>query len=106
MLWKIREMLITKMDISDDNGMFQNFSVSIKNLDEHIYSTIISAYAYDPGSLHKQCNSNFDKDFVNALSLRGEISKMSASIGSFNASSKDCDLFQYPSVTTITNIEL
>ena len=30
---------------------------------------------------------------------------MSASIGSCNVSSADCDIFQYPPVTTITNIE-
>ena len=57
-------------DISDDNDMFQDFSVSINNLDENIDSIINSAYAYDPGSTHKKCNSNFDKDFSNALSLR------------------------------------
>ena len=42
------------MEISDEDDMFKNYSVYIKNLDEHIYSTIISAYKYDPGSLHKQ----------------------------------------------------
>ena len=92
------------MEISDDNGMFQKCFVFNKKLDENIDSTIISTYAYDLGSLHKQCDSNFDKDFVNALSSRGEISNMSASIGIFNVSSEDCDLFQSPSVTNITNI--
>ena len=43
-----------KMDISDENDMFQNCYVSIKNLDEHVDNTIISAYANDPGSLYKQ----------------------------------------------------
>ena len=76
------------MEISDYNYMFRTCSVYIKNLGEHIDSTISSTYAYDPISLHKQCNSNFYKDFVNALSLRGEISKMSASIGSYNVSSE------------------
>ena len=42
------------MEIRYDNDMFQNRSVSIKNIDEYIYSTIISAYAFDLGSLHKQ----------------------------------------------------
>ena len=59
------------MYISDENDVFQNLYVSTKNLDENINSTTISAYSYDPGSLHKQCNSNFYKDFANALSLRG-----------------------------------
>ena len=72
------------MDISDDNDIFQNCFISIKNLDGNINSTISIAYAYDPGSLHKQCNSNFDKDFSNYLSLRGDISIMSSSIGSCN----------------------
>ena len=93
------------MEISDDYDMFKNWSVSIKNVDEHIDSKTRRAYAYDPGSLHKQCNSNFDKDFANALSLRGEIYKMSASIGSCNVPSEECDIFQSPSVTTITNLE-
>ena len=93
------------MEISDEYKMFQNCSVSIKNLDDHIYHTISSAYAYNPGSLHKQCNSNFDKDFVNYLSLRGDTSKMSASIVSCNLLSEDYDIFQSPSVTTITDIE-
>ena len=44
------------MYISNEYGMFQNCSVSIKNLDDNIDSTIGSAYAYDPGSMHKQCN--------------------------------------------------
>ena len=35
----------------------------------------------------------------------GEISKMSNSIGSCNVSSEDCGLFQFPYVTTITNLE-
>ena len=30
---------------------------------------------------------------------------MSASIGSCNVSSEECDLFKSPSVTTITNLE-
>ena len=33
-----------QMEISDDNDMFQNCSVSINNLDDHIDSTIRSAY--------------------------------------------------------------
>ena len=93
------------MEISDEDGMFQNLSISINNLDEHIDSTISSTYTYFPGSLHKQWSSKFYNDFANSLSLRGEISKTSASIGSCNASSEDCELFQYPSVTTITNLE-
>ena len=44
------------MEISDDNEMFQNCSVSINNLDKHIDSTISRMYEYEPGSLHKQCN--------------------------------------------------
>ena len=64
------------MEISNYNNMFQNCFVSINNLDKNIYSTIRSVYEYDPG-LHKQLNSNVDKDFVNDLSLRGEISNMS-----------------------------
>ena len=84
--------------------MFQNWYVSINNLNYNINSTISSAYAYDPGSLHKKCNSNFDKDFSNALSLRVEISKISVSIGICNISSEDCGLFQCPSMTNITNL--
>ena len=42
-----------EMDISGDNDMFQNWSFSFNNLDEHMDSTISSAYAYDPGSLNK-----------------------------------------------------
>ena len=37
-----------EMEISDEDDMFQKCSVSIKNLDKHIYSTISRAYAYDP----------------------------------------------------------
>ena len=40
-------------DISDEVGMFQNCSVSIKNLDEHIDSTTSSTYAYDPEIFHE-----------------------------------------------------
>ena len=93
------------MEIRYDNDMFQNRSVSIKNIDEYIYSTIISAYAFDLGNVHKQCNSNFDKDLSNARSLRGEISKMSASIGRCNVSNEECGLFKSPYVTNITNID-
>ena len=64
-----------------------------------------NVYANDPGSLNKQCNLNFDKYFVNALILRGEIYKTITSVVSYNVSSDACDLFQYPSVTTITNLE-
>ena len=94
-----------QMDTRDDNVVVQNYSVSIKNIDENIDFTISISFAYDTGSLHKQCNSNFDKYFTKAISLGGEISKMTASISSYNASSEDCDLVQYPSVTNITNIE-
>ena len=93
------------MEISDDNDMVENYSVSTMNLDKHINSTISSAYAYNPVSMHKHCISNFDKYCANALSLRGGISKMSASIRSCNVSSEDCDLFQSPYVTTLTNFE-
>ena len=93
------------MEISHDNDIFQNLSVFINNLDKHINYTINSAYAYDPGIFHKIWNSNSDKDFSNALSLRGEISKICLSIGSWYVSSEYCDLFQPPSVTTNTNIE-
>ena len=44
------------MDISDDNDKFQNCSVSINIIDEHINSIISIAYAYDPGSTDKKCN--------------------------------------------------
>ena len=71
------------MEISDEYYMFRNCSISIENLDEYIESTIRSVYAYDPASLHKQCYSKFDNDFSNGISLRGEISNMSSSIGSF-----------------------
>ena len=93
------------MEISDENDMFQKCSVSIKNIDEHINSTINIVYAYDPISLHKKWNSKFDKDFANDLRLRGEIYKMSASIGSYNVSIEDCGIFQSLSVTTIANLE-
>ena len=60
--------------------MFQNCSVFIHNLDENIDYTIRSVYIYDPIIMHKQFNSNIDKNFTNALSIGGEIYKMSASI--------------------------
>ena len=92
------------MSISYDDEMFQNWYVSINNLDEHIDYIISSEYAYDPGSLYNKYSLNFDKDFTKALSLRGEISKTRASIGSCNVSSEECGLFQYPSMTTIINL--
>ena len=58
------------VEIRDDNHMFQNCSVSIKNLDENIDSAINRTYAYEPGSLYKQCSSNFDKYFANTITLR------------------------------------
>ena len=85
--------------------MFQNCSVSIKKLDEQINSTIISAYSYDPGSMYKQFNSNFDSYLANAISLGRCIFKKIVSMGSCNVSSEDCDLFQCPYVITITNLE-
>ena len=59
------------MEISDEDYMFQNLPVSIKNLDEHIDYTISRAYTYDPGSLQKQCNSYFDKDFAKCSKFKG-----------------------------------
>ena len=57
-----------EMDISGENSMFQNCSISINKLDENIDSTISSAYTYDTGSLHTKFSSNFEKDFANDLS--------------------------------------
>ena len=55
------------------------------------------------------CTSNkiqiFTRILPNSLSLRGEISKMSASIVSCNVSGEYGDLFQSPYVTNITNFE-
>ena len=42
------------MEINDENDMFQNWSISINILDEHISSTFSSVYAYNPGIIHKQ----------------------------------------------------
>ena len=42
------------MEISDEDGMFQNLSISINNLDDYIDYTISSTYTYYPGSMHKQ----------------------------------------------------
>ena len=63
--------------MSDDNDMFKDCSVLIKILDGNINSTIIRVYAYDPVSLHKKYSSSFDKNFANALILKGEIYNIS-----------------------------
>ena len=44
------------VEIRDDNHMFQNCSVSIKNLTNNIDSIISRAYEFDLGIMRKQCN--------------------------------------------------
>ena len=91
------------MDISDENYTFKT--------DMSLFVMSISILPSEACMHMSQevCKSNeiqiLTRIFSNSLSLRGEISKMSASVGSCNESSEDYNLFRYPSVTTITNLE-
>ena len=69
-----------------------------KNIDINLLSVSVADY-------HDDAINNLYRDFANALNLKGEASKFSASIGSCNVSKDLCGLFDESICTTLYEIE-
>ena len=61
--------------------------VSASDLETNIGNNVSTAFAVVP-SVEYHSSPSIDVTFFGAINLRGDISKLSASIGSFNVSSK------------------
>ena len=78
---------------STSDGLYELPTVSSTCLEDQIDANISSNFYIPPLILDNPISPDFDVDFCEALSFRGEISKMEASIGSCNISSVDSDPF-------------
>ena len=85
--------------------VFECANVTAEKWSEAIDANISSAFANI--SHNDKDSRNEDEDFAEALSMRGEISKLCASIGSCSIAddSAQCSLFDGPSTTNIENLE-
>ena len=75
------------------DDLYELPTVSSTSLEEQINANISSNFTVPPSILDDPISPDFDVEFYEALSFRGEISKMEASIGSCNLSSSDSDPF-------------
>ena len=90
-------------NMSDE--IFEMATLSTDAWDRHIDSTVSSAFMADEPDDVGLGNQSEGRDFADALALRGEISKVSASIGSTSISDDDCPIFAQPITTTIEKLE-
>ena len=89
---------------NDGDDVFEISSVSVDSWNSHVDATISSAYVAEEHL--DDCTENLDKYFAEALNLRGEISKVQASIGSTTVSDNPCELFRSdPFVTHMDDLE-
>jgi hypothetical protein len=100
----------TKISMETENeadNLFEIAKVTSDHWEANIDANISSAYSTSTETdTTSVLSSSTDDDFASALSLRGEISKFCASIGSCNISdNNECPLFQGPSVTTLDDLE-
>ena len=94
------------MEVSNmSDEIFGMASLSTDTWDRHINSTISSAFMADKPDDVGLGNQSEGRDFADALALRGDISKVSASIGSTSISDDDCPIFAQPITTTINKLE-
>ena len=92
---------------TEDQDVLDVTLVTVKQLDNFIDENVSSAYVsppmLDPNYINDGSNRS---DFAEALSVRGEISKLCASIGNCTLSDQlSCSLFDEPSTMTINNLE-
>lgn len=89
--------------------VFELASVSYTEWDEEVDRNIQSAFAsISHCNNAQQSDSTSDLEFAEALSMRGEVSKMFASIGSCNIADEEtipCSLFEKPTTTTMDDLE-
>ena len=71
-------------------------------IDSNISECHISEPIQDDERLHRY---DLDADFSDRLTLRGEISKYSASIGSTIADDRECSVFTKPIITSMDELE-
>ena len=67
-------------------------SVSASDWESNIDANVSTAFSVPP-SVEQCSNPSSDVVFCKAINLRGKISKLSASIGSYNVSSEPCSVF-------------
>ena len=94
------------MEVDDDHmDIFELSSVSVEQWNEQIDANISESHASISHGYDE--SNNEDRLFAEALSVRGEISKLCASIGSCNISDDNapCSLFDRPTTATIADLE-
>ena len=88
----------------DEDDLFELAEVSSDHWNKHVDATISSSFAVESENLHESSCNSTDNDFATALGMRGEISKFGASIGSCNLTEEKCELFETPSLSTISDV--
>ena len=99
--------LNTSMELLDDtNKIFELASVKTSKWYEAVDAVISTRYMCES---IEECNDtsryDLDADFSAKMSLRGEVSKISGSIGGTIASNTKSSLFTEPSITTMDNLD-
>jgi len=83
-----------QMEIDDEaRNIFDTSSVTVEMLDSHIDASISSAFSTDDYVVTQNEHVNDVDGFAETLSLRREISKFAANIGSCTISDERCSLF-------------
>ena len=98
----------TKLSMQiDDNSdkIFEIASISSAKWEESIDTNISSAYHANEDTVTDDHTESMDKYFAEALSIRGEILKIGALIGSTSISNDPCPLFHGPFVMTMDELE-
>ena len=100
-----RRSIIPMQVEEEEKDVFEWASVSAKKWREAIDTNISSAFANI--FYNDKDSRNEDEDFAEALSVRVEITKLFASIGSCSIANDNaqCPLFDGPSTTNIENLE-
>ena len=97
-----------QMNIDDEaSEIFELAAVKTDDFEAYIDAQISVTYASESHDINNDEDTiDLNDHFAQALSLRGEISKFGASIGSCSIShTSDCSLFLTPSTTTLDDLE-
>ena len=96
-----------QMNIENESSeVFELAAITSQALETHIDAQISVTYASISEDDSNSDLIHYQSDFSRALSLRGEISKFGASIGSCTISqTQQCSLFEQPTSTTLDDLE-
>ena len=98
-----RRIYLPMQPDDESDNPFELSSVMVEDWNQSIDSNITDAFHADASQ--NEHHFTPDMHFAESLSLRGEISKMQASLGSTTYSDAPCSIFRDPFTTTLDQLE-